>query len=467
MGKAEQMSFLFEEGGIADDGMDRDPVSGNEVPSGSMAEEVRDDIPAQLSEGEYVVPADVVRYYGVKFFEELRSEAKEGLGDMESEGRIGGEPMDNDMLSPEEEAELMSITGMAQGGMASYDQPPPQAKGNTELPQAVVREGVRGFQEGGVAGVPTIPTTVAETGATVDYSPQQFPAGFATAPQPRPSRIVTLFSPDGKSTQVVLPDQQDMYYTLLSQGYTEQQTTPQPIQAPAVVQPSGDTGGGGGDGGGFVTPSGQPARDLTELSVEELRADLQRLDGIGRLGAGLATAINPLFGLAARGALGSSRANIVQELESRGEDMSDYRENNGRGIYGGGLNMYDGLTDVNQDGVVDFGDTWFGDLIGRDGKAGVQGPTLRESREGARRSFPTGGGGAAAPSGGGGEDSGPQPSAPSRSAAAREVARSEGTATDTGFSRTTSEGKETFASKVERGGGFKEGGFVSRRNKKK
>ena len=41
MGKAEQMSFLFEEGGIADDGMDRDPVSGNEVPSGSMAEEVR------------------------------------------------------------------------------------------------------------------------------------------------------------------------------------------------------------------------------------------------------------------------------------------------------------------------------------------------------------------------------------------------------------------------------------------
>ena len=38
----------------------------------SMAEEVRDDIPAQLSDGEYVVPADVVRYYGVKFFEDLR-----------------------------------------------------------------------------------------------------------------------------------------------------------------------------------------------------------------------------------------------------------------------------------------------------------------------------------------------------------------------------------------------------------
>ena len=32
-----------------------------------MATEVRDDIPAMLSEGEYVVPADVLRYYGVNF----------------------------------------------------------------------------------------------------------------------------------------------------------------------------------------------------------------------------------------------------------------------------------------------------------------------------------------------------------------------------------------------------------------
>ena len=87
MGKAEQMSFLFEEGGIADDGMDRDPVSGNEVPPGSLAKEVRDDIPAQLSEGEYVVPADVVQYYGLKFFEDLRMQAKMGLAQMEESGR--------------------------------------------------------------------------------------------------------------------------------------------------------------------------------------------------------------------------------------------------------------------------------------------------------------------------------------------------------------------------------------------
>ena len=86
---------MFEDGGIADDGMDRDPVSGNDIPSGSLAKEVRDDIPAQLSEGEYVVPADVVRYFGVRVFEEMRTEAKMGLGRMEKDGRIGGEPVKN------------------------------------------------------------------------------------------------------------------------------------------------------------------------------------------------------------------------------------------------------------------------------------------------------------------------------------------------------------------------------------
>jgi hypothetical protein len=88
---------VFNEGGVlADDGMDKDPVSGNEVPSGSMAKEVRDDVPAMLSEGEYVVPADVVRYHGIDKFEELREEAKMGLSRMEADGRIGGEPVDED-----------------------------------------------------------------------------------------------------------------------------------------------------------------------------------------------------------------------------------------------------------------------------------------------------------------------------------------------------------------------------------
>tara|TARA_R110002020_G_scaffold118990_2_gene271806 strand:- start:345 stop:2831 length:2487 start_codon:yes stop_codon:yes gene_type:complete len=70
-----------------------DPVSGNEVPPGALPSEVRDDIPARLSEGEYVVPADVLQYYGIKFFEDLRGKAKMELSSMEQNGRMGGEPV--------------------------------------------------------------------------------------------------------------------------------------------------------------------------------------------------------------------------------------------------------------------------------------------------------------------------------------------------------------------------------------
>ncbi len=53
---------------LSESRMEIDPVSGNDVPPGALPQEVRDDVDAKLSEGEYVVPADVLRYYGVKFF---------------------------------------------------------------------------------------------------------------------------------------------------------------------------------------------------------------------------------------------------------------------------------------------------------------------------------------------------------------------------------------------------------------
>ena len=84
----EQMS-MFEEGGLNHQGGTKDPVSGNDVPIGSTQKEVRDDIPAMLSEGEYVIPADVVRFYGIKFFEELRMGAKEGMQLLDAKGQMG------------------------------------------------------------------------------------------------------------------------------------------------------------------------------------------------------------------------------------------------------------------------------------------------------------------------------------------------------------------------------------------
>ena len=84
----EQME-LFADGGLEQDGGTKDPVSGNDVPPGAAQEEVRDDIPAQLSEGEFVFPADVVRYIGLEKLMRMRQEAKMGLKMMEEMGQMG------------------------------------------------------------------------------------------------------------------------------------------------------------------------------------------------------------------------------------------------------------------------------------------------------------------------------------------------------------------------------------------
>ena len=84
-----QQMELFSTGGLEEDGGTTDPVSGNEVPPGSTKKEVRDDIPAQLSEGEFVFPADVVRFIGLEKLMRMRQEAKMGLKLMEEMGQMG------------------------------------------------------------------------------------------------------------------------------------------------------------------------------------------------------------------------------------------------------------------------------------------------------------------------------------------------------------------------------------------
>ena len=139
----------FEEGGLMDEGGSVDPVSGNKVPSGSTKEEVRDDIPAQLSEGEFVFPADVVRYIGLEKLMRMRQEAKMGLAQMEAMGQMGNSeeavmpdnlPFDMYDLDIEEEDEYNMARGgvvkMQQGGttytppsIGGYTSPPPVTTG--------------------------------------------------------------------------------------------------------------------------------------------------------------------------------------------------------------------------------------------------------------------------------------------------------------------------------------------------
>jgi len=131
-----EMAFMKEGGVLKDDGMNKDPVSGNEVPSGSMAKEVRDDIPAQLSEGEYVVPADVVRYHGVQTFEDLRDQAKQGFGAMEKDGRIGGQPVEDDFPIPVNQLQTYDEGGDVDTYEETFGQPftPGQRYGSLTAP---------------------------------------------------------------------------------------------------------------------------------------------------------------------------------------------------------------------------------------------------------------------------------------------------------------------------------------------
>jgi hypothetical protein len=171
----EQMS-MFEDGGLLDEGGSIDPVSGNDVPPGSTQEEVRDDIPAQLSEGEFVFPADVVRYFGLETLMKMRQEAKAGLQRMEDMGQMGNSdeaiipdnlPFDINDLDMEDDG----VVEFADGGVVQAQQ-----------------------------GTYVLPQTGVNTNTGVYYTPSQAqPTGYA-APKPV----------EAASSQYERPVQQDV-----------------------------------------------------------------------------------------------------------------------------------------------------------------------------------------------------------------------------------------------------------------
>ena len=163
---------MFEDGGLKQEGGTIDPVSGNDVPPGSNQEEVRDDIPAQLSEGEFVFPADVVRYIGLEKLMRLRQEAKQGLKAMEAMGQMGNSdeatmpddlPFDETDLDIEDEEEYNNGTQeMNQGGMVRV--------GGMEMPRPIIAG--QQMAEGGVVKAQS--GTFVNPGTGVTSIPSQF-----------------------------------------------------------------------------------------------------------------------------------------------------------------------------------------------------------------------------------------------------------------------------------------------------
>tara|TARA_A100000171_G_scaffold15999_1_gene14394 strand:+ start:1325 stop:3637 length:2313 start_codon:yes stop_codon:yes gene_type:complete len=187
---------LFDVGGLKDEGGTKDPVSGNDVPVGSTQEEVRDDIPAQLSEGEFVLPADVVRYHGLEKIMELRDEAKAGLAKMEAMGQMGNS----------EEATLPDDVPFSMDDLELEDDGIDFQVGGFVPPQNVSFVPSQFAPQPSIPGIPSIPTPVTPAPTLPAYTPptQQFVPTMPTQPTPTfgMPQTVTYYHADGRTIQI-------------------------------------------------------------------------------------------------------------------------------------------------------------------------------------------------------------------------------------------------------------------------
>ena len=92
---------------MADGGL----AENNDDTLGATEKEVADDIPAQISEGELVVPANVVRYHGLSTYESLRQSALLGLEGLEDEGQLkkvdeNGIPVEEDKEKDKDDSDV-------------------------------------------------------------------------------------------------------------------------------------------------------------------------------------------------------------------------------------------------------------------------------------------------------------------------------------------------------------------------
>lgn len=208
---------LFEDGGLKDEGGMVDEVSGNDVPPGSTREEVRDDIPAQLSEGEFVFPADVVRYIGLEKLMMMRQEAKQGLKMMEAMGQMGNSdeatmpddlPFDETDLDMEDELEY-NEGGVVQAQQGTYVAPTvptgTQTLGTTPMGATPIPQQVGAGVSGTSFGTPYVPSMGKMYGAgAAPYAPvtyqQLLGTSAAGAPQ---TKNVRYFNKATNQTRMI------------------------------------------------------------------------------------------------------------------------------------------------------------------------------------------------------------------------------------------------------------------------
>jgi len=96
-----------------------------ELPAGAIPEDVADDVHAQVSKGEYIIPANIVRFLGVEKLEGLVAKAQAKLQELEDSGRMG--------VKNEEKAADQVMPGFATGGLVTNPNKSTQALSTTPV----------------------------------------------------------------------------------------------------------------------------------------------------------------------------------------------------------------------------------------------------------------------------------------------------------------------------------------------
>ena len=217
-------------------------------PPGATKDEVADDQLVLLSEGELVVPANVVRYHGLGTYEGMRREALMGLQDMEQSGQIeyvsGGK---------EKADKIDDDGGIVKAQTGTYLMNNPQFPGQTFVPQykplglqtpvaasARFVQNLMGQQQPSNTNILGLPTTQTTTSLT---NPLLLPTV--------PSSITGVYAPNVGSYRAFQDDG--------TGGTTTSPTDTSLFDPTKTTAPSGATASGGGDN------KDEPAPPVTAL----------------------------------------------------------------------------------------------------------------------------------------------------------------------------------------------------------